>query len=952
MPSFLEREQLLPTTPYIAPADQILGAFNTEQSLFGIGAAQVNRASHEYNNLPLTNPQNQQQLNGLLDTANSKLKSVSMTNLAVGQNQDAALAVFDPILKDQDIMGDNALTQSWGRSQAKAENDRVSNGGKNYNQASVDAVNYQQALFAKSDKGSWRNFYTNRETYSPYYDTTGEMGRLQKMFSTDVIEKDQQNGAYITTTKDSSWYKDKWQQFVETNASPQLKAQLATQSRAEYYRDMLTMPKDQIVQKYTTMRNNLIQKQMGVDYQNMMNLGASLAMFHDSKDNAPLRAQLVAQAKYLETQYDAKKQALGSPLEGQDALGTIEGMSMGSRVAEELGLRQYFDRVGDSFAHKEEKMTIKPDYAFLSLKRIGESAREFNIRETETNRHNRATEQHLTNMEDIDRIKAMAELARAQGKKKGSGDDSDDDDPTNKDGGGPQPSSKESPQSDSEQTRKEGQTILDKLGNTEKQYNQVYDDISTQVFSSNLMGTMKTFLNDPTKQNYTLKELPDPTKGTDGSGGNANRLAKFLAAAGYLQDSQGNFVDNPAVAYGLTIGQINDKLREIWSDPAMFKKGLEAIKGNDPSINTYAISAELEKRKQRIDGEHQDIVNQALPALRTNLGKYGSLFEQDYFSKGKIPTRDEVRAVMNNVPTSALESELSAGDIGWGNKFKHAIGAMSQDDLYRETMTDQVMKNITTTLGVNRTAYNSYYQDYMPEKGDPSKDTEYQKNLEILLEGAERQTKGMDKQTKRAMEYARQYPASVKYIRMNSADEAHNLPYMQIYFKEPTTKEEKEDYPVSGLEMSTTNANRKFFEAPYDDRTTLLNNKALRFQVDYKDGTKTNLSIYNASGSKENPQFDLNPDFSYKTLDIDPATGNIKGVATIYRADEVNNLTKGRPNLLPLALSQDPTGVYNTLANKLIKNRDAVNAYLDSKGGITNVRQLPDYIKTAITNPF
>src|ERR1700754_2522504 len=113
MPSFLEKEQLLPTQPYIAPADQILGAFNTEQSLFGMGAAQVANTQRSFASTPLSNPQNQQQLDGLMKTANQQLKSLSMTNLSIGQNQTQALGVFDPILKDENIMGDSQLTQSW-----------------------------------------------------------------------------------------------------------------------------------------------------------------------------------------------------------------------------------------------------------------------------------------------------------------------------------------------------------------------------------------------------------------------------------------------------------------------------------------------------------------------------------------------------------------------------------------------------------------------------------------------------------------------------------------------------------------------------------------------------------------------------------------------------------------------------------------------------------------------
>lgn len=955
MPSFLEKEQLVPIAPSIAPADQILGAFGTKQSLFGIGAAQLKNAQQSYASTPLSNPQNQQQLDGLMKGANQQLKSLSMNDLSVGQNQDQAMSVFDPILKDQDIMGDSALTKSWNQGRAKAESDKISGGGKNYNSAALDAINYQQTLFSRSDKSSWKSFYNNKETYNPYYNVTDEMDKLSKNFHTDVIEKDSQNGAYITTTKDSSWYKDKWQQYVETNASPQLKAQIGQQARAEYYRDMLTMPKEAMVQKYTSLRNGLISKQMNVDAQNMMNIGTSLAMFHNSKDNGGLRAQLTAQAAYLSQSYDAKKQALNSPLEGADAIGDVNGLAVGTRLAEGLAQHQYFDRIGDAFAHKDEKMSIKPDYAYLGLKKIQEQSKEFGIRQFEVGRHNRATEQHATNMEAIDMMKAQAELVRANGggKKKGSGvDDGDIDDPTNKANYGLQPGNSVNPGSDTEQTQKEGKVILDHLGGVQNQYNDLYDGISKNVFSNNLMSTIDDALKDPTRQNFTLSDVADPTKASDGSGGNSNRLAKFLAAAGQLVDKQGNMVSSPAAAYSLTISEVKDKLREIWSDPAMFKKGLEAIKGNDPSVNVYATAAELEKKKQRIDGEHSDIVNQAIPILRTNLGKYASLFEDDYFRKGKIPTRDDIRAKVNDIPFSAIQSEVGSGDITWGDKFKHQIGLKSQDDLYRDVVTDNITKNVLGTLGVNRTAYNSNWQDFWPDKGNPKTDNEFKNNLEILLQGAEGPTKGLGSDVKNALQYAKNYPASVAYVRMNSADEAHDQPYMQMYFKEPTTAAEKASMPKSGLEVPTTTANPRFNQAPLDDRTTLLNNKALKFSVQYEDGTKSNLSIYNTTGDKRNPQFDLNPDFSYQSLDIDKRTGDIKGIITVHKAEEVNNLTGGRPDLLPQAINVDPSAVYNTLSNKLIKNRDAVNEYLKSKGAITNIQQLPDYVKGALQNPW
>lgn len=957
MPSFLEREQLTPVAPYIAPADQILGAFNTRQSLFGIGEAQAQSAYNSYSNMPLTNSQNQQQLDGLMKTATTELKTATMRDLSVGDNQSKAMQVFDPIVKDQDIMGDSALTQGWNKGLARAEQDKTSNGGKNYNQSASDAINYQRALFSRADKSTWRSFYNNKEEYTPYYDTYGETKKLADSFKTDVIEKDSQNGAYITTTKDSSWYKDKWQQYFETNASPQLKAQIGQQARADYYRDMLTMPKEALVQKYTDMRNALIRKQMYVDSQNMMNIGAQLALKHDSKDNAPLRAQLTTQAKYLNDAYDAKKQALNSALEGGDAIGTIEGLATGSRIAEGLAQYNYFDKIGDAFAHKEEKFSIKPDYAYLSLAKIKEQSREFGIRETETARHNKADELHNTNMEGIDMIKAQADLLRANKEGKTQSEEYDFVAGTGP-GGGLVSSSGVGGGSNSEATQTQGSAILDNLANTQKKYDAIYDQISSTVFSKNIMDEVERNANDPAKQNMSLRNIADPTRAADGTGGNAERLAKFLVATGQLNEDPAGKVlgsimgdteryDPMTTALDMPISQVKTMLRQVWSDPAMFKKAMEAVKGNDPSVNTYAIASQIEKMKQRIDGEHADIVNQAVPILRTNLGKYASLFEADYFSKGKIPTRDEIRGVMNSVPLSALKDEITASEIPLGPKFQHQIGLKSTDDLFRDVETDKLAKIVMGTLGNNRTAYNSQFQDYGFGR-QPKQEAGFQNSLRILIDGAEGATKGHPEYEK-VLKYANDYPGSVKGIRVNTVDEANNTPTFQVFFKEPTNKDEKADIPESGVRIPTTNASGKFNAAPLDDRTTLLNNKALKFQTTYADGTKSNLSIYNTTGSKENPQFDINPDFSYQALNIDKQ-GNIQGIITVHKSDEVNALTQGRPYIFSQMISQDPSQVYDVLANKLIKNRDAVNEYLNAKGSIKTINDLPDYLKNALRN--
>lgn len=961
MPSFLEKEQLLPVQPVIAPADQILGAFNTRQSLFGIGASQVKSAASSYNQMQLSNPQNQQQLDGLLQQSNKDLKSASLRDLSVGDNQQQALSVFDPILKDQDIMGDHALTQSWGNARSQAESSRMTNGGKGYNSDAVRAINNQQAWFARSDKSSWRQFYNAKETYSPYYDQQAETEKLEKGFKTDVIQKEEQNGAYIVTTKNSSWYKDKWQQYFEANASPQLKAQVATKARADYYQNVLTMPKDKLVQTYTDQRNDILDKQIATYSGNIANIGVQLATTLRTKDNAELIGELTSQGTYLSTQLAKTQQRRSTPLEQAEALGDPNSIAIGANIAEGLGQYQYFDKIGTAFAHKELVQTLKPDLARLQIMHMNLQSQEFGITARETNRHNQATEGIQSYTAQSGRITATAAMLTAEKRKDADGEGgttgNENGNFTNVPYGqdrGFLNSNQVNPKSDPVKDQEQGQTIMKHLIDNHEQTTAIFDGVTTEVFSQNLMGTIDKLIADPVRQNMTLADVPDPSKAIDGTGGNSARIAKFIYASGVLNLTNdpldptggvgiGTSIRSEQDVYKLPLSKIKELTQKIWSDKPMFAAGLEAIKGNNATADSYAIASTLEINKQKLDNNRTELINQAIPKLKTNLGQYAPLFAEQ-LNKGQIPTLDDIKAAVATAPNAML---VAQGLNPWDAIKSLGIGALS---IKQDKMTDEIQKTILGTLGNNRTAYNTKIETFEPDKLDPKKDANFRTNMQILFNGAESATKGNggDKVT-RIIDYARRFPELVKGVTVHSVDEAHDMPYFTVNFKTPTTAEEKADpHPTSdGIEISTTTAHPRFQSVPLDDRTTLLNNRALKFETKYKDGYKSNLSIYNKSGDQTNPDYDINPDFSYKYLDIDPKTGDIKGTAVRYKDDEVSSLLRSFPNrTISQVINDNPTYVHETLAKKVIMQRDAVNYAQQNK--ITNIKDLPQYLKDVL----
>ncbi len=245
MASFLERDQLIPVQPQLQAAEPILQNLQQDQQLYALDASRLNSQYGNLLGLNLTREDNRNDLNGLLDTAHTQLKGYAQTDLGIGENASQAQTVFNPITSNDNIMGDHAYTQHISNELEKANKSRTTDSGKGYNQASADAINYQRQLFAtNSDKANWRMFYNNKEQYTPYRDINEWLTPAAAAFKTDVAKTDLTTPGYIMTHKDASWYKEKWQQYVEANAPAWVKQQLGTEGRADYYRSLLLYKND------------------------------------------------------------------------------------------------------------------------------------------------------------------------------------------------------------------------------------------------------------------------------------------------------------------------------------------------------------------------------------------------------------------------------------------------------------------------------------------------------------------------------------------------------------------------------------------------------------------------------------------------------------------------------------------------------------------------------------
>ncbi len=384
MPSYLYQEQLQPVKPFIAPTQAIVNTFATRLGLWGAGAAQLKTAYDNYSKLELTREDNQMELNSLMQGVSKNINAAVQTDLTVSDNRTTALGAFNPINQNTSITGDHANTVRWNSELSRADNARIKNGGKDFNQASYDAIQAQRALFRELPKqlvgkdgtpiDSWKIFLSNTEKYTPYYDKTGEMSKLQEMFKTDVIERDEVDGAgRINTIKDSSWYRDKWQSFVETNASPQLKNQLAIEAKADYRRTLLSnLGNPQAIQKaYDGVFGEMFEDRRS-------RLGQQLA-------EVELKSQGLnkngADYEKLKAYYGQLKKDLGSALKSMNDpnnkdnfvksdIGDPSSILENEAYVANLFQHKYFNDVGKAFAHQDIKQSTKMDGAYWALQNL------------------------------------------------------------------------------------------------------------------------------------------------------------------------------------------------------------------------------------------------------------------------------------------------------------------------------------------------------------------------------------------------------------------------------------------------------------------------------------------------------------------------------------------------------------------------------------------------------
>lgn len=356
--------------PYQAPAQEMVQALQTRTSYWDSAATSVKNAYQNYLNLDLTRQDNHERLNQLMTGVNQQLKQVTSTDLSLGENYGKALSVFDPIVKDDNIMGDNAITRHYKDQFSVAQSYRIKDNGKGYSDTNVrDLGNHLQDFANDPNAANWRQHYSSRSFYSPYYDTAAEVRQIDKEFKPDTktlsgpmsLDKNGNPNPYMMTTTDKSIVASQYRAFLDAHLSDKAKEQLAIDGRVKYHGNIGALAQD-----------HTADNQEKINYYNneIKDLNGRLAGATDTQKDAYTSQISNYKALANELNLENTKMAAGD-------FSSITPYK--DQIASQLYTNKYTDYVAKASAQKNINIKYTPDQVWKTMYQESNENSRFNI---------------------------------------------------------------------------------------------------------------------------------------------------------------------------------------------------------------------------------------------------------------------------------------------------------------------------------------------------------------------------------------------------------------------------------------------------------------------------------------------------------------------------------------------------------------------------------------------
>lgn len=391
--------------PFRLPINDIFKANAAIDEFWDAGARKVKKAYENVLDLKLRTTDNRAIRDQFVKDAQKDIIKISSMNLADPSVQRQGQNIFAPIMRDQDIVGEDYVVRKGEQELGTAESFRNKDGGKYYNPLSVENIQFEQNLFnvdpalgGLNKRDGWKALANSQSTYTPYADVTKEYKTIADTVKASELKKAQLSGDqwYIEEINKKGVSKDRMLAAIQEMGSPQLKAQLRVEGRNTYYKKLASDPAnvDNYFRAlagsyYNTKINELHNQKAEIDYENYMT--PNKPEYSSKKDSYKRASEEIGKTI-------TQLQTVDAPayIKEFTGLGNAANLSTSLAKIEQLWQQSSLDNLAGKLAYETSSYDIKANPAKIAQENLAlgyERVNQDYATLAETKRHNIASEQ-------------------------------------------------------------------------------------------------------------------------------------------------------------------------------------------------------------------------------------------------------------------------------------------------------------------------------------------------------------------------------------------------------------------------------------------------------------------------------------------------------------------------------------------------------------------------------
>jgi len=360
--------------PYQLPVNDIVRGISAQNQYWDEGAAKVKNVYDNILDLNLRTTDNKNTRDQFIKDAQSSITKLSGMNLADPGVQRQGINIFQPLMQDENIIGEDYVNKNFNKELGIAENFRQKDNGKEYNPLSANNLKFEQSLLdgPLNKRDGWRVLAGAQSKYTPYTDVSGEMKKIKDTVTAQEMNKAVLSGNswYIHELKSKGISKDVMLGAIQEMGSPALKAQMAVEGRNTYYNHLQADPAGA-----TTYFKNL-----ATSYYDgkIAELGANKAKLEYEKTMLPKGDEYKGKSDYYDEQVksinsliaDVNTNQKPKYVESFSNLHDITNLASNVAKVESLWQQTSIDNLAGKLAYQNESFDIKANPAKIAQENI------------------------------------------------------------------------------------------------------------------------------------------------------------------------------------------------------------------------------------------------------------------------------------------------------------------------------------------------------------------------------------------------------------------------------------------------------------------------------------------------------------------------------------------------------------------------------------------------------